>query len=789
MQKERIELHCHTQFSIMDGVQSVKAILDFAAEQGMPAIAFTDHENIYAYPEIMNCVEGLPIRPIYGVEASVVDDVFHKTEIIEEIKKRPTFHVSVLIRNEEGRKSLYKLLTDANTIYFNEIPRIPLSHLLQNRKGLLIGSACPLGFLGQAIINNEPEERLDEIAHYFDYLEVQPLSANLWMIKSELFPNINSTDDITTYNNKIINLGENAGIPVVATSDAHYLRPEDKISRDIVLYADGGRRKQYDELLTIKTTTEMLDEFLYLGDKKAKEIVIENSYLIAGKIDEIRPIINVHQSCARKGDFARLKSLCDECIQKKFGSIDNMSLEARERLEAELANIDYFDTAHMYLYFHELIHKNNLLPTQYSLRGSAACMFVCFLLDISHINPLNEDVPLYTEFFTGIRGNRMPDIDMNFEPEVWPLIIESARFLPGIQGAYRASYYNRAYDECVEDWIEDYEDLMELSDEEKALAKKDINGILYCKELHPGGMILVPEGINPTEFSPLESIRDSEGIVFQFDYHSMDVNFEKIDLLCHENCLLNTRMYHATGVYPTIDEIKSNEIMDLLISSDGIGIKNGLNHGILSGVLGVPGLSNPYMINLIQILNPCSFSDIVKVEGICHGTGTWFDNGEELISAGASLKDLFATREDVYETMLSFGIEREKSFEIAESVRKGLFARGKMKEELVGELLSHDVPEHYIESCKKIKYLFPRSHAAEYAWMELCSLYYKKKYPEIYYKEYFEIYGKDFLSKIKEGYCSLESLSYEFKVEESASLRDMKNYLVWNEMRLRGIQI
>ena len=981
----RVELHCHTGFSEMDGTASVKEVIDFAINQGMTSVAFTDHGNVMAYPEIQNyCEHRDGFKPIYGMEGYIVNDIdllgknlsdsldesIHTNVVVvdlettgfsplteeiielsavkivggkiadrfqtlvkpakvipgkineltgicnhmvqnaesidsvlpkflefigediivahnapfdisfieesamrlgiqfnyrsmdtvalsrliwpelnrhtldsvmnvcgvnadnrhrasddaqataeiylkmveiltergiktigeiidlldgseEVIRKCRTYHITILAKNMNGIRTLYKLVTDSNLKYFNKRSRIRLSDLLKNRENLLIGSACEAGLLGQAIRSAKSTKDINEIASIYDFLEVQPSNELLWMIKNDSEDSVNSEEDIRRYTSRIIKLGESLNKLVVATSDVHYLRPENAISRSVIMEDLGFDNPTEVSNLYFRSTEEMLAEFSYLGDDKAYEIVVENTNQIAGQIEYIKPLDYKRVLYNHKGDFEKLVALCSVGIKKKYGeqaTIDNISEAVRIRLNKELAAIKESGTSYYYLWFYYLIHDNKLNPAQYNLRGSSASLLVNYLLEISHVNPLDFEVPLHSEFFLGIKGDKYPDIDMNFDSKVWADVIETTKRLPGIKTAYRAGTIATISDYKANQMIEWYEDYCEkLSDEQKTIVKDNLSSVVRCRGMHPGGMIMVPEGVDELTYAPLDMDEDRNEISFQYDYHSIDHIFEKVDILRHDTCSLNARLYEATGYYPTDEDIKSDEVMSLFFSSEGLGIPQGKNYGTKSGLLAIPGFMNEFMLMLVDTLQPKNYSELVRLEAISHGTDTWLENGEVLLADGkATIANMIGTREDVFETMMAYGIDRETAFAIAEDVRKGKMSNGRMKAELLEVLRMSEVPDWYIWSCGKVKYLFPRAHAAEYVQMELRSLYYKLHYPEVFYPLFFEIYGSD---KLKEYYAmgeeGLDAMNYYLMTENTATLEDMYFYKTWNEYHMR----
>ena len=648
---------------------------------------------------------------------AVLDEV---SQDINVINKSKTYHMTVLAKNMAGVQAIYKLVTDSNLKYNRLRPKVRLSELLTVRENLLVGSACSAGFLYDHILMGKSNEVIEKTASMYDFLEIQPVNENMYFIKSEHADNIKCVDDLININMRIIDLGEMLGIPVVATSDVHYLRPENAISRCVL--------KEYRELkdsstidnLHFRTTEEMLNEFKYLSDDKAYEVVIENTNKIAEQIEYIKPLEHKKVDYSHNSDFERLELLCYEALNRVY--VEGVPAMAKIRLNDELCNIREHENAYYYLWFYDLIHNNKVNKTQYNLRGCAASCFVCFLLGISHVNPLDEDVPLYNEFFMGINGDKEPDIDINIDADIWGQVLKSVENLTGIKKAYRAGYIKTLDDNAIENKIIDYDSsYFKLSEEIKSIVRNDLTNIVTGIGFRPGGLIMIPD-IDESVYSPLVLDEETGETSLMFDYYSLDHIFEKIDILKHDNCTLNAKLYAETGYYPTDQEIKSEQLLSLLTSVD---------------LSDIPGLGNPFMQSLIHDLKPKNFSELVKLEAISHGTNTWLDNGQILFSDGkATLKNMIGTREDVFEMMLSHGIDRATAFEIAEDVRKGKMALGKMKSELREAINNAGLPDWYIWSCEQVRYLFPRTHAAEYVQMELRSLYYKIHYPEIYKKVY-----------------------------------------------------
>ena len=886
--KNRVELHCHTGYSVEDGTASVMDIVDFAVNNDMTAVAFTDHANVMAYPEIQRCAsrsEGL--KPIYGVEAYVVNDIdmlgenldkalterfdkdvvvfdievtgfsattndiiemgavkIHDGQIVDRfysfvkpnealsekiieltgitneqledadsidvvlprflkfsegsilsafnsdfalefikvasnrlnipfvfisidtfelskmlfptlsvysfinvaeacsveiescntsdvsaemylkmvemlkadgletigavierftgnpnvINHSKSYHMTVLAKNMAGVQSIYKLVTDSNRYYNYKKPSIRLSEILANRENLLIGSACEAGILCNYILMGKTNEIVEKIAAIFDFLEIQPTSE-------------------ININKRIIEIGRKFDIPVVATSDVHYLRPENAISRCVLKEYRGIEDADSIDNLHFRTTKEMLEEFEWLGEEKAYEVVIENTNKIAEQIEYITPLECKKVNYNKDGDYERLELLCSDSTNHVYAN--SVPDDAKNRLSEELNIIKEQGKAYYYLWFYDLLHDNNLNKTQYSLRGCGAGSLVCFLLGISHSNPLDKDVPLYSEFFMGINGDKDPDIDINIDADIWKQVYKSLEHLSGIKKTYRASFSSTFDGATIEKMISDYESsYKKLTDDEKIVIRDDLLNTITGTSLRSGGNIMIPEGVDDNIYSPLIIDNETGETTLAFDNHSIDHIFDKVDILRNEKCSLIDKLYKATEYYPSDEEIKDESLIKNVAELKDIDISE---------------FSNPFMQELIKILKPRNYAELVKLEAIGHGTNTWLENGEVLFAEGkATLENLIGTREDVFEMMLLHNIDSPTSYLIAEDVRKGKMALGRMKPELREAMNNAGLPDWYIWSCEQVKYLFPRAHAAEYVQMELRLLHYKIHYPEIY---------------------------------------------------------
>lgn len=755
--KERVELHCHTGFSRMDSVISARGMLELLAEYGMTGAAITDFNTVAGFAEMQNMntrrKDEHACKIIYGMEMRVTED---RPEFHSYFGKK--HHVMVLIKNEAGLKDVYHLVSKGNLHKEDGEPVFYMSELVACRENLLLGCSCENSLIQLLYKYGIVGEELERIANTYDYLEVEPGVIRI------LLP---------AYNEKIISLGEKLNIPVVAVSAAHFLRPENSLSYHILQQKakqervrEGigkeieEEREGYEEGYIesyFYTTEEMMAVFYYLGEKKAYEIVVENTNRIADCIEDIQPIAEHSlKMSAKPEDDERLERLCREGLGRKYGqseeteteSLQNKEkyMQASERMKMELELVKEYGYSNYFLYFYDLIHNNHLHPSQYGLRGSGASSILCYLLDISHSDPLREDIPLYHEFLMGFLGNRQPDLDINIDEEVWEQVRKSVPNLKGVKDCYRATSTGWVTESTAERWVSEYEEVHgELSDVQREQIVNDCRNIVRMNDnFHPGGVVLIPEGIDETDYVPL-NMDDRRGESYLlYDYHSIDHLFEKLDILKHANCTLNSIMYKETGYYPT-----ESDLDDLFkIQEDNGEIPDSLHQldeeeRILTMLESIPGYKSDFMIHLIWKLRPLCRADLIRLECISHGTGTWIENGEDRCDLeGAELPDLITNREDVFEEMMEYGMDAKLAYDIAEFVRKGKMNRIQTRRDKIIEIMQEfGVPDNYIDSCCKICYLFPRAHAAEYVQMELRALYYKLHYPDLYGKVFAEVYA------------------------------------------------
>lgn len=733
MEDTRTELHCHTCMSQLNGVSSVETIFDFVEKNGMKSVAFTDHNSISAYLEIQDCAarKYKDIKPIYGVELLVTEDLLSATEKMSKVRYDgfPSYYVIALVKNKIGLNNLFQILTEACTKE-DKHPRIAWSRLLELRDGLLLGSACVVGELFHSIMRENSDETVKSIATRYDFFEIQPASNDMWLLNSNKTKNITCIEDIQCIQQKIIDLGDELSIPVVATSDAHYVNKNNAISREILVNARGwGDEPQGD--LHIRSTGEMLAEFSFLSAEKAYEIVVTNSNKLADEVDTISPITKANYVPSIKDADEKLKMICAKAVLNKYSIDGRVPQYVLERLNFELNNIEKWGYAEIYLHYSEIIKKNKLRASQYGLKGVGASSIVAYLLDISKEDPLSEDCPLYVELFTGEHGNKRPNFNLVVDERTWLGIRKSLNDLEGVDEAVWATSYVTPSEGKIISWIEDFENCKDcvISEPQRTIVKNDLQNVLIANGRRiPGKFFIVPEG--KSGLFPKSRDLDNVENVFPFRWcDMMDCIFYTYDIQDSKQRAFLCRLEEESEVSPSDTDIKNSDLIKKLPS-----------------ILSCPCLNEDIVVwdSVLKVKEPETYIDIVRMLSLVHGTGVWEENGEMLISNGElSFEEIITTREDVYELLLKYMVPKERAYDIEEHIGKGKMHYGRIHTEYEEELLSFGIPQCFVDSFKKIKYLFSRAHSAEYAQLLLRLLYYKQKYSDLFEKVQAEMYPKN----------------------------------------------
>ncbi len=763
------------------------------------------------------------------------------------IRKMPTYHIIILAKNDIGRYNMYQLISASHLTYFARRPRIPKSLLNEHREGLVIGSACEAGELYRAIVEKKSPQVIAKLADFYDYYEIQPLGNNQFMLESEKYPDINTLEDLMDINREIVALGEKFNKPVVATCDVHFLDPEDEVYRRIIMAGKGFSDADNQAPLYLRTTEEMLAEFEYLGSAKSHEIVIENPRKIADMIEKISPVNPNKCPPVIENSEQKLRDICYNRAHEIYG--DDLPEPVSQRLEKELNSIISNGYSVMYIIAQKLVWKSNADGYLVGSRGSVGSSFVATMAGITEVNPLSphyyctnchynefdsDEVKAYAggcgfdmpdklcpncgkklvkagfdipfETFLGFKGDKEPDIDLNFSGEYQSKAHKYTEVIFGEGHTFKAGTIGTLADKTAYGYVKNYY-------EERGQRKRrceiervsqGCTGIRRSTGQHPGGIVVLPHGHDINEFTPVQHPANDMTVditTTHFDYHSIDHNLLKLDILGHddptmikmleeyitsdalENEYNEENPFHATDI-----PLDDKEVLSLFHNTSALGIKPEDIGGCALGTLGIPEFGTDFVIQMVQEAKPQSFSDLVRISGLSHGTNVWLGNAQELIASGkATISTAICTRDDIMLYLIGQGVDSALSFTIMESVRKG---RG-LKPEWEEAMKAQNVPDWYLDSCKKISYMFPKAHAAAYVMMAYRIAYCKINYPLAYYGAYFSIRADAFSYELMcQGKDKLNYYINDYK-RRSDSLSNkeqdtMKDMRLVQEMYARG---
>ncbi|MFI3171239.1 MAG: PolC-type DNA polymerase III [Eubacteriales bacterium] len=758
------------------------------------------------------------------------------------IRKLPTFHAIILAKNTIGRFNLYSLVSMSHLTYFARRPRIPKSLFNQYKEGLIIGSACEAGELYQAFLNNKSSEQIAKLADFYDYYEIQPLGNNQFMLESDKFSQINSNDDLIDINKKIVKLGEQFNKPVVATCDVHFLDPEDATYRAIIMAGKGFADADNQPPLFLRTTEEMLAEFEYLGADKAYEVVVESTNTIADMVEKITPVRPDKCPPVIENSDQELRDICYDKAHEWYGK--DLPEMVVARLERELNSIISNGYSVMYIIAQKLVWDSVDAGYLVGSRGSVGSSFVATMAGITEVNPLSphyrcgscfysefdsEEVKEYAggcgfdmpdkvcpkcgkpltkdgfdipfETFLGFYGDKEPDIDLNFSGEYQANAHRYTEVLFGKGQTFKAGTIGTLAEKTAFGYVRNYY-------EERGVSKRtcEINRLLQgCTKIrrstgqHPGGIIVLPHGENINSFTPVQHPANdmkTDIITTHFDYHSIDHNLLKLDILGHDDPtmikMLEDLVPKITGEPFDATHIPLDDkgVMDMFAGTEVLGISPSDIGGTPVGCLGIPEFGTDFVIQMVVDAKPQSLSDLIRISGLSHGTDVWLGNAQTLIQEGlATISTAICTRDDIMTFLINTGMESGLSFTIMESVRKG---KG-LKPDWIEAMLAANVPQWYIDSCLKIKYMFPKAHAAAYVMMAYRIAYCKLNYPLAYYGAYFSIRADAFSYEIMcQGRDTLEYYMNDYKHrsnelsnKEQETMKDMR---LVQEMYARGLE-
>ena len=754
------------------------------------------------------------------------------------VRKTPSYHAIVLAKNDEGRVNLYKLISASHLQYFNRRPKVPKSLILENREGLILGSACEAGELYRALLRGAPQAEIADIVNFYDYLEIQPNGNNAFMIDSDKsdHENIHSMEDIQEINKKICDLGEEFHKPVCATCDVHFLDPEDEVYRRIIMAGNGFKDADSQAPLYLRTTEEMLAEFEYLGSDKAREVVIDNTNLIADMVDSIDPVRPDKCPPVIENSDQTLTDICYRRAHEIYGEVLPDIVE--KRLEKELNSIISNGFAVMYIIAQKLVWKSVEDGYLVGSRGSVGSSFVANMAGITEVNSLSPhyyckkchyydfdspevkayagkagcdmpdkicpncgeklvkdgfDIPFET--FLGFKGDKEPDIDLNFSGEYQSKAHKYTEVIFGYGQTFRAGTIGTLAEKTAYGYVMKYY-------EERGIHKRrceieriaeGCTGVRRSTGQHPGGIVVLPLGEEINSFTPVQHPANdmtTDIVTTHFDYHKIDHNLLKLDILGHDDPTMIRMLQDLTGIDPTKIPLDDKDVMSLFQNTDALGVKPEDILGCKLGSLGIPEFGTDFAMQMLIDTQPTSFSDLVRIAGLSHGTDVWLGNAQTLIEEGkATISTAICTRDDIMIYLMQMGVEAGLSFTIMESVRKG---KG-LKDEWIATMKEHNVPDWYIWSCKKIKYMFPKAHAAAYVMMAWRIAYCKVNYPLAYYAAFYSIradcfsyelmcQGKEHLEAVLADYNRRKD---ELSKKEQDSIRDLR---IVQEMYARGFE-
>ena len=847
--EKRVELHLHTNMSAMDGMTSAKELVSRAIAWGHKAIAITDHGVVQAFPEACNTAAKAGIKIIYGMEGYLVDDdAFYDdygfgvddeipAEYIEKVRAEKTYHIIIIAKNTQGLKNLYKLITDSNLKFFKRRPRIPRHRLMQFREGLIIGSACEAGELYRALVDQKSDEDILRIASFYDYLEIQPNGNNAFMLRSqdERYERFKTVEDLENVDRQIIHIADKLGKMVVATCDVHFIDPGNAVFREILMTSMGFSDASQQAPLYFRTTEEMLAEFAYLGEETAKEVVITNPNKIADLCESgMTPFPRGTFPPSLEGADEDLTRICWERTKKDYG--DPVPENVAKRLEKELKSIISNGFGVLYMIAQKLVQNSEEHGYYVGSRGSVGSSFVAHAAGISEVNPLpphyickkckhseffmdgsvgsgydlppkdcpNCGIPMHRdghdipfETFLGFKGDKQPDIDLNFSGEYQFYAHRYTEELFGIDHTFKAGTIGTIADKTaygfVKKWLEVKGITVNRAEEDRLT--KGCTGVKRTTGQHPGGMVVIPASNDAEDFTPIQHPADdvSGGLrTTHFDFHSLHDTILKLDNLGHDVPTLYRHLEDSTGINVFDVDICDPKLYELLTSPEPLGV-TAEEIGCETGTLSLPELGTPFVRGMLMEAKPKNFSDMLQISGLSHGTDVWLGNAQELIKNGTcTISEVIGTRDNIMVYLMHKGLEPDMAFKIMEIVRKGN-ATKLLTEAHIKAMKEHNVPDWYIDSCMKIKYMFPKAHAAAYVSAAMRLAWYKVYKPTEYYATYMTVRGEDLDTvAIMEGRGAVKQLMNSILNKgHEATAKEENMYVamqVVNEMMARGVE-
>ena len=860
---KRVELHCHTNMSAKDAVSSAADIVRQAYNWGHKAVAITDHGVVQAYPGAAGEVKSIrksggDFKVIYGVESYFVNDEKYGTDFSALYKQGKVNHQIILVKNLVGLKNLYKLVSGAHLNNFFKRPITLKSELDKYREGLIIGSACEQGELYKAVVDGMSDDELCEIASYYDYLEIQPLGNNEFMVREsskpdkrnektgEVTPNkfkhVTSLEVIRNFNRKVVEIGDKLGKPVVATGDVHFLKKEDEIIRKILMAGQGFDDFDNQAPLYLKTTEEMLADFDYFGER-AKEFVIDNPNKIADMVDgDVIPVPDGNYPPVIEGSDEMLREICWNNAHKMYG--EQVPEIVEKRLEKELNSIINNGFSIMYISAQKLVAFSEENGYLVGSRGSVGSSFVATMAGISEVNPLAPHYVCpeccYSEFFTdgsvgsgfdlpekncpkcgtmlnrdghdipfetflGFKGDKVPDIDLNFSDEFQTQVQKYTETMFGSENVFKAGTISTVAEKTAFGFSKAYAEkkniMLSQAELNRLAGKVEKAQIKQTTGQHPAGMIVVPRDKTIYDFCPIQHPADdtnSDVITTHFDFHSIHDTILKLDELGHVIPTTYKYLEEYSGISVKEVSMSDPKVYSLFTSTEALGVTPEAIDSP-TGTYCIPEFGTSFVRGMLKDCKPKNFADLLQISGLSHGTDVYLGNAKDLIDKGiCTISEVIGTRDNIMVYLIHQGMDEGRAFKITETVRKGLVAKGKVPKEdwkaMEDDMRAVGVPEWYIESCGKIKYMFPKAHAAAYVTAAIRVGWYKVYKPIEFYCAYFTARPDDVdVETILMGHDAVKAyirmIKQKGKEATKKELDVYDNMLIFNEMFERGLEV